>query len=155
MTMAAAIPSITWSAFQRDAKHAAEQAVESDLLLSRRDGPDLVIGTAERRDELVASIDVLTRLLSAVIRDRAVAQKLADPAVLPWLEFLGEEDRVAFARDFVATTAAALDLGTLAPVSILLHEWRNTALVHADPRLAAAMRREHHGDGRTLPRPVG
>ena len=153
MTTAAPIPSTTWSAFQRDAKRVAAHAAESDILLSRRDGPDLVIGSAERREELVQSVEVLARLLSAVITDAAVLRRLADPAVLPWLAFLSVDDRKAFAREFVATTAAATDLGTLAPVAVLLREWRNTALVHADPRLAAALRREHPGDGGLVPRP--
>ena len=153
MTSAAPIPSTTWSAFQRDAKRVADQAAESDILLSRRDGPDLIIGSAERREELVQSVEVLARLLSAVITDAAVLRRLADPAVLPWLAFLSVDDRKAFAREFVATVAAATDLGTLAPVAVLLREWRNTALVHADPRLAAALRHEHPGDGGLVPRP--
>lgn len=155
MTSTTTIPSTTWSSFQRDAKRVADQAAESDIRLKRRDGPDLVIGTAERREELVESIDVLTRLLAAVITDAAVLRSLADPAVLPWLTFLPESDRESFAAEFVSTTAAAIDLGTLTPVSVLLREWKNTALVHADPRLAAAMRREHPGSGAVIPRPAG
>jgi hypothetical protein len=147
MASSTAIPTTTWSAFQRDARRVADQVEESDILLQRRDGPDLVIGTAERRTELVETVDVLTRLLTSVIEDATVLRKLADPAVLPWLGFLPEEDRRTFAAEFVATTAAGADLGTLAPVSTLIREWKNTALVHADPRLAAAMRREHAGDG--------
>ncbi|MDA8201615.1 MAG: hypothetical protein M0Z49_02425 [Chloroflexi bacterium] len=154
MIAANAIPSTTWSSFQRDAKRVADQAAESDVLLERRDGPDLVIGTAERREELVESIDVLARLLSAVIGDAAVLRRLSDPSVLPWLAFLPKRDRETFAAEFVSTTAAAIDLGTLAPVSVLLHEWKNTALVHADPRLAAAMRRDHPGAGAIVARPT-
>ncbi|MGC8634987.1 MAG: hypothetical protein ACP5VP_10040 [Candidatus Limnocylindrales bacterium] len=148
------IPSTTWSSFQRDARRVADQAAESDILLERRDGPDLVIGTAERREELVESVGVLTRLLSAVISDTAILRRLSDPSVLPWLAFLPQGDREKFAAEFVSTTAAAIDLGTLTPVSVLLHEWKNTALVHADPRLATAMRREHHGVGEIVPRPT-
>ncbi len=155
MITAQTIPSTTWSSFQRDAKRVADQAADSDILLQRRDGPDLVIGTAERREELVESVDVLTRLLASVIHEATLLRRLADPAVLPWLEFLPEDDRELFAVEFVTTTAAAIDLGTLSPVSTLLHEWKNTALVHADPRLAAAMRRDHPGTGETVPRPVG
>ncbi len=155
MTAANAIPSTTWSSFQRDAKRVADQAAESDILLERRDGPDLVIGTAERREELVESVTVLTRLLSAVIRDVEMLRRVSDPSVLPWLAFLPDRDRETFAAEFVSTTAAAIELGTLAPVTVLLHEWKNTALVHADPRLAAAMRRDHPGAGEAVPRPGG
>jgi hypothetical protein len=153
MTAANAIPSTSWSAFQRDAKRVADQAMESDILLERRDGPDLVIGTADRREELVESVEVLTRLLSAVIGDASIRRSLTDPSVLPWLAFIPEEDRAAFALEFITTTAAAIELHTLAPVAVLLREWKNTALVHADPRLAAAMRRDHPGSGDTVPRP--
>jgi hypothetical protein len=153
MTAANAIPSTTWSSFQRDAKRVADQAMDSDILLERRDGPDLVIGTADRREELVESVEVLTRLLSAVIGDASIRRSLTDPSVLPWLSFLPERDRETFAIEFVSTTAAAIELHTLAPVSVLLREWKNTALVHADPRLAAAMRRDHPGAGEVVPRP--
>lgn len=149
------IPSTTWSSFQRDAKRLADEAAESDILLQRRDGPDLVLGTAERRSELVESVDVLVRLLAAVIEEPALRRRMSDPSVLPWLSFLPDEDRETFASEFVETVAGANALGTLGPVAALLHEWKNTALVHADPRLAAALRREHPGEGDLVPRPAG
>ncbi|MEI7743305.1 MAG: DUF6247 family protein [Chloroflexota bacterium] len=155
MTAANVMPSTTWSSFQRDAKRVADQAMESDILLERRDGPDLVIGTADRREELLESVEVLTRLVSAVIGDVSIRRSLMDPSVLPWLSFLPEQDRATFATEFVATTAAAIELHTLTPVSVLLREWKTSALVHADPRLAAAMRRDHPGAGAIVSRPKG
>lgn len=155
MTAAKTLPSTTWSAFQRDARRVADQASESDILLERRDGPDLVIGTAERRDELLASVEVVTRLLSAVIGEVAVRRRLSDPSVLPWLTLLPDGDRETFAVEFVTTAIGAIELGTVAPITLLLREWRNTALVHADPTLAAALHRDHPGTGGIVPRPPG
>ncbi len=152
--MTAAAPSVTWSAFQRDAKAVADRADESDIVLRRRDGPDLILGNAERHEAILESIEVVSRLLASVLDEPAVRQRLVAPAALPWLGFLSEEDRSQFATEFVETAAASADLGTLTPLAQLIREWRNTALVHADPRLAEALRREHPGDGGLVPHPV-
>lgn len=153
--MTTAVPSVTWSAFQRDAKAVADRADESDILLRRRDGPDLFLGSAERHDAMIESVGVLSRVLAAVLDDPTVRRQITAPGSLPWLRFLPNEDREQFATEFVETAAASADLGTLTPLAELIREWRNTALVHADPRLAAAMRREHPGDGDLVPRPAG
>lgn len=153
--MPATSPSVTWSAFQHDAKAVADRADEYDLVLRRRDGPDLVLGNAERYQAALESMQVVSRLLASVLEVPAVRQQLKLPASLPWLQFLSESDRAQFASEFIETAAAGADLGTLAPLAQLIREWRNTALVHADPRLAEAMRREHPGDGGVVPRPAG
>jgi len=153
--MSTAVPSVTWSAFQRDAKAVADRADESDILLRRRDGPDLFLGNAERHEAILESVGVLSRVLSSVLDDPAVRRQLVASTALPWLRFLSDEDRGQFATEFVETAAASADLGTLTPLAELIREWRNTALVHADPRLAAALRREHLGDGGLVPRPAG
>lgn len=151
--MVTAMPSVTWSAFQRDAKSVAERADESDILLERRDGPDLVLGNAERHEAVLEGLSVMSKLVSALIDVPAFRDGLTEPSVLPWIRFLSEADRRQFAREFVETAASSSDLGTLTPLVVLIHEWRNTALVHADPALSAALRRDHSGDGGLVPRP--
>jgi hypothetical protein len=151
--MVAAMPSVTWSAFQRDAKAVAERADASDILLERRDGPDLVLGNAERHEAVLEGLSVMSRLLAGLVKAPAFKAELVEPSVLPWLRFLSEDDRRTFAREFVETATSSADLGTLMPLVVLIHEWRNTALIHADPGLAAALHREHPGDGGLVPRP--
>lgn len=155
LPMTTPVPSVTWSAFQRDAKAVADRADESDILLRRRDGPDLFLVNAERHEAILESMEVLSRVLASVLDDPAVRRQLTALSTLPWLRFLSEEDRGQFATEFVETAAASADLGTLMPLAVLIREWRNTALVHADPRLASALRREHPGDGGLVPQPAG
>jgi hypothetical protein len=54
----------------------------------------------------------------------------------------------------VNSTSAGAEAGTLAPFTQLVHEWRRTAALHADPRLAADLSRLLPGDGPLL-RPPG
>jgi len=152
--MKASVLEATWSDFLRDPKTVTDRLDEVDVVLHRRDGEDLYLLTEARHEAAQDSIAIISRMLASVLQEGAVRRRLAGDAAMPWLRFLPAPDRVQFATEFIETAIASADLGTLAPLSTLIAEWRNTALVHADPRLAAALGRPHPGDGKLVPRPT-
>jgi hypothetical protein len=68
------------------------------------------------------------------------------PDALPWTTFLPGDDMETFLGELIATARGAVALDNLAPIAVLLTQWRHTAEVHADPRLLALPTREPEGD---------
>ncbi|OKI14816.1 hypothetical protein A6A25_15315 [Saccharothrix sp. CB00851] len=136
------------------------QESPSRTLLVRRRGheEDLVLTTVSRAEEAHEIVSTTTALFVALMRhSEGVRDLVADvmPQVFPWVRFLPREDLRAFTVELVETLEAADSLGTPAPVTQLVSEWRHTAEVHADPRLLAVLQRDVQDLGdvpRRLPR---
>jgi len=123
--------------------------------LRRRGAADLVLMSADRADQEGEVIDLTARLLAGVVRrDPGVVREVL-PTVLPWVRFLPAGDIEQLLSEFLVVSEAAGALGTTAPISQLLVEWRHTAEVHADPDLYRALTSRPLGDFGPVPRPAG
>ncbi len=71
----------------------------------------------------------------------------------PWVRFLPTEDVRAFVLELVDTLQAADALANIAPVVQVITEWQHTAEVHANPELAARIRKVD-GDHGVIPEPA-
>jgi hypothetical protein len=131
----------------RHPKAVTEDLEDGDVLLRRRDEPDLRLTLAAREAARSAAVAALGRALRnvAVHNPKALADSLAE--ALPWLEFLPPRDRQLFVEEFSRTMVASAELDNYAPVSQLVGEWRATAEVHADPRLARRLKRPLQAEG--------
>ncbi|WP_198654554.1 MULTISPECIES: hypothetical protein [Nocardia] len=58
-----------------------------------------------------------------------------------------------FLAELVAVAQGAAALENLAPLAILLTQWRHTAEIHADPALLEILTREPEGDLGPVPLP--
>lgn len=137
----------------RRPKEVSSEVDEGDVLLRRRDAPDLRLSRADREAERTAAFTALARTLRnlAVHSPKALEGALAD--AFPWLEFLPQRERRRFANDFSQVVAAAADIDTFIELSQLVREWRATAEVHADPRLARRLKRPLQADGEPVAAP--
>jgi hypothetical protein len=93
-----------------------------------------------------------------LLPDNGVGQVVLGEALLdefPWTSFLPKSDRVAFVDEFTRTVVAAAELDNFAPLAQLVDEWRATAEIHADPKLARRLRRAVAADGDLVARPAG
>ncbi|MFC9519174.1 DUF6247 family protein [Nocardiaceae bacterium NPDC056970] len=121
------------------------------LRVRRRDAEDLVLTTAARAELEHTAASVTTRLLVALMRrDPRAGESVTDvlPEVFPWVAFLSPEEVQEFVVELVETLRAAESLDNPAPVVQVIHTWRHTAEVLADPELAAllaAATDEDHG----------
>jgi hypothetical protein len=123
------------------------------LRLRRRDDDDLVLTTATRYEQDHAVLNAAIRLFVALLRDGDAESYMLRvlPDVFPWTRFLPGDESQDFLNELVGTLLAAGDLDNLAPVAQIIHEWRHTAEVHADPELAAALRQEAADHGVVQP----
>jgi len=118
---------------------------------------DLVLTTVARATQDGELVDVATRLLRAVMSNPVLrSQHLLEilPQVFPWIRFLTDDDRLDFAQELVDVMDASEELGSPAPVLLLITQWRHTAEIYADPELLAALTSEVAGDFGAVPKPL-
>ena len=134
----------------RHPKEVAREVAEGDILLRRRDEPDLWLSRADREVERSEAFAAVARALRnlAVHWPAALAEALGD--AFPWIEFLPSADRRIFVQEFSRIVVAAAELDNVRPLTQLLREWRATAEVHADPELARRLRRKLEAFGEAV-----
>jgi hypothetical protein len=134
----------------RHPKQVTEDLEDSDVLLRRRDEPDVRLSLADRDAGRASAFAALGRALRnlAVHNPKALAEALAE--AFHWLEFLPPRDRKLFVDEFSRVIAASAELDNYVALSQLLGEWRATAEVHADPRLARRLKRPLEADGQPI-----
>ena len=130
----------TFSDFLRQPNEVVDELGEHDVVLRRRDGPSLHLTQADRAQERIEAFEVLARLLRSVTLRNATAIESVVGETFQWAHFLPERDRAEFVRDLTLTLVASSDIDNFAPVVQVLHEWRATAEIHADPKLARRLR---------------
>lgn len=120
---------------------------EGDVVLRRRDEPDLWLSRADREEARAEAFAAVTRAFRnlAVHSPDALAAALGE--AFSWTEFLPVRDRRRFVEEFSRVVTAAAELDNVAPLTQLLREWRATAEVHADPALARRLRRKLEAAG--------
>lgn len=128
---------------------------DGDVVLRRRDGEALVLSSAARNQGSREALALVAHLLGEVARLDASGAVLrrALAEQFPWSRFLPEADREAFFGEFVDTARACADVDTLEPLLQMVHEWKETARVHADPALVEELRRPGAGDGDVVAAP--
>jgi hypothetical protein len=138
----------------RHPKDVTSEVEDSDVLLRRRDEPDLRLSRADREDERTEAFSAMARAFRnlALHNPGALGDALRD--AFGWLEFLPSADRRLFADEFARVVTAAAELDNYAPLSQRVREWRATAEVHADPNLARRLRRRLEASGDRVPAPA-
>ncbi|WP_229694240.1 hypothetical protein [Lentzea pudingi] len=140
----------------KDSVRKLHESPAQTLLLHRRDAEDLVLTTASRAEEVREVVSATTTLFVALMQHHAEVRDLVTevmPKAFPWVRFLPREDMQAFVVELVDTLEAANSLGTPAPVSQLIGQWRRTAEAHADPKLVAILTGDHGEDFGEVPMP--
>ncbi|WP_037357103.1 hypothetical protein [Amycolatopsis orientalis] len=120
-----------------------------------KDKTDLVLLTAERAEQAAAGFSTTVTLLVELFRRSAETAALAAealPAAFPWARYLSTEEVRTFVGELAETLERAESLGSPAPFAALVARWKQTAEAHADPELAAILRRNDH-NGQTSGRP--
>ncbi len=116
------------------------------LRLRRRDAGDLALMRIEQLERDESVVEFTARLLAGLVRSEnsEVIRRLL-PEAVPWVTFLPETDFDVFVTELVAVARGAAALGNLAPVAVLLTQWRHSAEVYADPVLLDIVTREPEG----------
>lgn len=138
----------------RHPKTVTRDLVDADVLLRRRDEPDVLLMSADRAEVRAESFDALARTIRILAEEHPKAIESALGEVFPWLEFLPTADREAFAEAFARTVVASSAIGDVVPVGRLVREWRATAAIWANAELASALQRPLRGDAGAVPQPL-
>ncbi len=138
----------------RKPKEVTDDVEQGDVLLRRRDEPDLRLSRADREAQRADTFSAIGRALRnlAVHNPAALADALGD--AFPWIEFLPAVDRRLFLDEFSRVVVAAAALDDYEALSQLVREWRATAEVHADPKLARRLRRAVEAAGEPVVAPT-
>lgn len=125
-----------------------------DVLLRRRDEPDLRLTRADREADRAAAFAALGRTLRnlATHDPKLLGTALGD--AFPWLEILPPKDRDAFVDEFSRVVVAASELDSYSLLTQLVREWRATAEIYADPELARRLAKPIRATGERVRRPA-
>lgn len=117
------------------------------LRLRRREAEDLALMRIEQLERDESVLEFTVRMLAGLVRsEHAELIRRLLPDALPWVTFLPETDFDAFVTELLAVAQGASDLENLAPVAVLLTQWRHSAEVYADPVLFEILTSEPEGD---------
>ena len=143
-----------FSEFLRQPNDVVAELSDHDVVLRRRNAPALRLSDAERDDERSEAFEALARLLRNMVlhSPSGLGQTVID--AFPWTTFLPARDLRLFLDQLTATLVAVAGLENFAPVGQLLREWKATAEIHADPKLARRLRRSIDAEGDPVPSPV-
>lgn len=127
-------------------QHLAEAEQTDDVLvLQQRAGrPAWVLETEVRVRATAEATDFLSAALAALVHDETLVDRFAVAlaAALPWVTFLPDTDREAFATEVADTLRACASIGRFTAFADLIEDWRNTAEVWSDPNVAASLATE-------------
>lgn len=143
-----------FSELLRQPKTVVRDLADGDVLLRRRGAPALRLTRVDRDDQRADAYAMVGRALRnlAVHSPAALGEALLDE--FPWTSFLPPSDRAAFIDEFTRTVVAAAELDSFSPLAQVVEEWRATAEIHADPKLARRLSGAILTKGKAVPRPA-
>lgn len=81
-------------------------------------------------------------------------RRIYAPDMTSWTTHLPDEERSSLVEDVCRLVEQYTDTGDMEPLVRLIHGWRATAEVHADPSLRALLALEHVGPPVRIVRPA-
>jgi len=144
-----------FSEFLRQPNEVVADLADHDVVLRRRNAPALRLSEAEREEERDEAFDALARLLRNLLTHSPGGLESTIDEAFPWATFLPSQDRKLFIDELTKTLLAVSTIDNFAPVGQLLREWKATAEIHADPRLARRLRRRVDASGEAVQAPAG
>ncbi|MFF0498660.1 hypothetical protein ACFYU5_19795 [Nocardia aobensis] len=149
------VTEVQWSELQRDPKQVAQLADAGTVRVRRRDGAPLLLVREDRADTAsegsITAARALRNVLVHLPHDIA-ARALLDE--FPWVDVLPKVEKAQFVNDFARAFQASAELGEWSVLAQTIREWRATAAIHAEPRLAEQLSGPVDGDFGPVPAPI-
>lgn len=137
----------------RHPKEVTNDVDDGDVLLRRRDEPDLRLTRADREAQRADTFSAIGRALRNLATHSPAALNDALGDAFPWMEFLPAGDRRLFLDEFSRVVTASATVDSYDALDQMVREWRSTAEIHADPKLARRLRRDLDAGGDPVVRP--
>ncbi len=151
------MPTRQWSEAARSPRDVAAVAEAAGWVrLERRGEVPFVLVREDRLEESQQGLEAIARLLGLLL-DRVSSKTAASliEKIFSWTRFLSVEGRAEFVREYIETFTACNELQVWAPLGQLIHEWKATAAIAADPELVKALREPIDTDFGPVPPPEG
>jgi hypothetical protein len=130
----------TLTDFLRNHRKVLKQVNKHDVVLRRTGGEPAVRLSLESHAS--ANEERFRMFASAVASvPKGEVRSLFVSRLFPWSRFLPARDRSAFEDSLIEILQACASLGNFARLDQMVGDWKATALVHADPELAADLKR--------------
>ena len=129
----------TFSEFLRQPKEVVANLAQHDVVLRRRNAPDLYLTLAASDASRAKTIECLARLLGKIAADSPEAMDDAIEAAFPWVEFLSPDGRREFVEELTRIILASASVGNYEQVDLTIDSWQNTAEILSDPELTALL----------------
>ena len=129
----------TFSEFLRQPKEVVANLAHHDVVLRRRNAPDLYLSLAASDTSRAKTIECLARLLCKIAADSPEAMDDAIEAAFPWVEFLSTDGRREFADELTRIILASASVENFVQVDLTIDSWQNTAEILSDPELTALL----------------
>lgn len=133
----------TLSHFLRRSGEVLEAVDDGTVVLTRRDGEDLVLDSVSRVDALRAALELLAELALEAIRATDVRRELAVGlgSTSRWTAVLSQEERARLLQDVARAAAEASGHGSTRPLIGELDRWRCAARIRAERPISAHLTR--------------
>jgi hypothetical protein len=138
-----------FSALLRHPKQVTAKLDEAgSVRLTRRDKDDLVLAKADSQDAASCGVIITVQLLAALVAEDVPAKTLARAIAhaCPWTRFLPDDDLNELIDEFIQTALACGQISQFQPLAVLLHAWRSTAAINADPHLSRVLKEPLSGE---------
>lgn len=143
----ATMTSFPWSTLARDAGSVFPALADSDVILERRDGENLILMRAERFEAARQTLSIAARSLSILARRHRDLAEEALSEELPWLVWLPAEERPQATSELLDNLLAGVDTREFGPFLRALSAWRSTAIAWSDPDTARRLTEPFDGTG--------
>ena len=122
----------TFSDLLRSPNDVVAATANGDVLLTRRDGDDLVLSSAEAERRNRGGLEFAASVVSAAVADwpGSFAHRLHQP--FPWMTFLSEREQEEFAAELVDVARACASVGRFEQLALNIYQWKSTASAYAD-----------------------
>lgn len=119
------------SELSRNSASVFAAAEEGPVTITRRDGEDFILATVTDATRERRAIEIASGLVAASLSESSASlgDRLREP--FPWVEFLTETDREAFADEIIRVMRACAALGEFRPLLIAFSAWKSTAEAYA------------------------
>jgi hypothetical protein len=145
----------TLTDFLRQPKPILKKLAKEDVVLRRRGDAALRLSLDTRASASSAGSEVAASLLADLVDVPQVPDSLANllASRFPWMKFLAKAAKREFVREFIETLRACSSVGNSAALDEVIHSWKSTAAIYADPKRAAELKRPLPGTHAKVPRP--
>jgi hypothetical protein len=144
-----------YSSFLRGPASVLPRLDDADVVLERRDEENLVLTTLRRFAAREEGAALAGRLIAKIVeKDPSMIDELLS-SEFPWMRWLPDAEKALALADITGELVAGAETGSLEPFDRAVNEWRDTAVIWSDPRLAERLGHSFAGDGEVLLRPSG